>query len=401
KNNGACSDGLFCDGTEVCTATGCASGPAPNCNDNVPCTTDVCDELHLSCVHTPSNASCSDGKFCDGVEVCDLTLGCKAGPAPNCNDHVACTTDACSEATKACTHAPSNALCSDGQFCDGVETCSPTTGCQPGTPPNCNDGVVCTADACDETHDTCAHTPSNASCSDGQFCDGTETCSPSKGCQPGTPPNCNDGVVCTVDLCDEAHDRCTNTENDSLCSDNMFCDGIESCNALTGCKEGTPPNCADNVDCTQDFCDETTHSCGHLEHDERCSDGLFCNGAERCDDMFGCLFGVPPICSDNFTCTTDTCSEDMDKCVHVGDTTACGDGVVQTACGEECDPGDHEICDNFIDDDGDGKIDCADEDCEQGVATCDVDCVLRQSCVVLSRDPAIISFPMGNRAVDA
>ncbi len=507
RRNSACSDGLFCNGTEVCTATGCEAGTPPNCNDSVTCTADVCDELLLRCVHTPNNASCSDGNFCDGVEVCDAVQGCKAGPPPNCNDNISCTADSCSEANKACVHNPNNSLCNDGQFCDGVETCSPSQGCVPGTPPNCNDNVTCTADSCDEAHDTCAHspnngacsdgefcngieicsptqgcqpgtgpscndnvdcttdvcvesndtcshtpsnakcsdglfcdgvevcsptqgcqpgtspncsdnvdcttdacvesndtcshTPSNAFCSDGLFCDGIEICSPTKGCQPATPPNCNDDVSCTVDVCDEQNDRCSHTADHSLCSNNLFCDGIESCNPLNGCHEGTPPNCADNVDCTQDYCDEVTHGCGHLTHDERCTDGLFCNGAEVCDALTGCHPGTPVVCSDGITCTTDTCSETADMCVHVGDNTSCGNCVLEAACGEECDPCDHEICDNFIDDDGDGLIDCADPDCEMGVASCDVDCVLRNSCVVLSRDPAVISFPTGgDRSVD-
>jgi hypothetical protein len=38
--------------------------------------------------------------------------------------------------------------CSDGDVCDGEETCDPTTGCQEGTPLVCDDGDACTTDTC-------------------------------------------------------------------------------------------------------------------------------------------------------------------------------------------------------------------------------------------------------------
>ena len=47
-----CSDGLFCNGAEVCTAGNCARGPAP-CVDANPCTTDSCTENTDTCSFTP------------------------------------------------------------------------------------------------------------------------------------------------------------------------------------------------------------------------------------------------------------------------------------------------------------------------------------------------------------
>ena len=43
-----------------------------------------------------------------------------------------------------CDHAPTDATCSDGLFCNGDETCDAINGCEAGSPPNCNDGVTCT-----------------------------------------------------------------------------------------------------------------------------------------------------------------------------------------------------------------------------------------------------------------
>ncbi len=147
--NPECDDGLFCNGAETCVATVCQAGTAPNCADSVACTTDTCNETTDSCDHTANNAACTDGLFCNGTETCNVTLGCQAGTAPNCADSVACTTDSCNEATDTCDHAANNAVCDDGLFCNGAETCSVTLGCQTGTDP-------CSGAACDEGTDTCA-----------------------------------------------------------------------------------------------------------------------------------------------------------------------------------------------------------------------------------------------------
>lgn len=52
--------------------------------------------------------------------------------------------------------------------------------------------------------------------------------------------------------------------------------------------------------------------------DGECSDGRFCNGAERCDGSTSqCREGRPPECFDGDPCTTDGCSEAGGGCVFV------------------------------------------------------------------------------------
>jgi hypothetical protein len=50
-----CSDGVFCNGAELCRAPGgaCAPGPLPDCDDREPCTIDSCDTGRDACVATP------------------------------------------------------------------------------------------------------------------------------------------------------------------------------------------------------------------------------------------------------------------------------------------------------------------------------------------------------------
>ncbi len=326
-NNALCNDGNYCNGVETCHPTqGCKPGTPVNCSDGVSCTTDTCNEANDTCVHTPNNASCNDGQFCNGTETCHLTQGCKAGTPPNCNDGIGCTADACNESNDSCTHKPNNAACSNGQFCDGTETCHATQGCKPGTAPNCSDGFSCTADSCNENTDSCNHVANNALCSDGLFCNGSEICNLTQGCKPGTPPNCADSVSCTTDACNEANDTCTHTPNNAPCSDGLFCNGAEVCHAVNGCKPGTPPNCSDGISCTEDACNEAGDTCTHKPKNNLCDNGLFCDGSEVCNLTQGCKPGTAPNCADSVNCTIDSCDEDNNTCKHVPSNALCTDG---------------------------------------------------------------------------
>ncbi len=113
--------------------------------------------------------------------------------------------------------------CDDGVFCNGGEFCDTgaTGQCQPGTPPDCDDGVACTTDMCDTATDMCVNTPDDAQCDDGAFCNGVETCDPNNDCQAGTPVDCDDGDICTDDSCNEQTDQCDNIfdpDNDPSCN---------------------------------------------------------------------------------------------------------------------------------------------------------------------------------------
>lgn len=117
-----CSDGLYCNGTETCVAGVCQAGTPINCSDGVACTVDSCDETVDACVNTPDNALCNDGVYCNGAETCNATLGCQLGAQVVCNDGNECTTDTCSEALKSCvyTNLPDNATCTNGVCCSGI-----------------------------------------------------------------------------------------------------------------------------------------------------------------------------------------------------------------------------------------------------------------------------------------
>ena len=188
-----CNDGLFCNGSEVCNAGSCESGAAVTCDDGVSCTVDSCNEGTDSCDFVATNSLCDNGLFCDGAETCDAVAGCQAGTAVSCDDGVSCTVDSCNEGTDSCDNAPDDSACDNGLFCDGSETCNVSTGCEAGSDP-------CAGGFCDEVGDICFECNVDADCDDGAFCNGAETCNAGS-CQAGSDP-------CPGQSCDEGGDIC-------------------------------------------------------------------------------------------------------------------------------------------------------------------------------------------------
>ena len=51
-----CDDGIFCNGTETCSATVCQPGTPPTCDDSLACTVDTCDVSRDRCANTAVDA---------------------------------------------------------------------------------------------------------------------------------------------------------------------------------------------------------------------------------------------------------------------------------------------------------------------------------------------------------
>lgn len=297
--------------TVSCTSDG-------ECNDGVDCTADSCNLTTGICTNAGDDAACDNGLFCDGEEFCDALRGCRAGFRPDCEDGVDCTYDECDAAADVCVNPPDDGFCDDGEFCNGAEVCDVRLDCQAGAPPTCDDGVGCTVDFCDPRTDACANEVDDSLCDDGRWCNGAESCDAVRDCQAGAAANCDDGVGCTVDSCDEAVDSCVNDVDDSLCDDGRFCNGFETCDAAQGCLNGTAPDCSDGVGCTQDACDAVLDECVNTPDDGACDNGVFCDGAEVCDPNLGCQGGDAPCAA--------LCRESDDRCVECLSNTDCDDG---------------------------------------------------------------------------
>ncbi|MCP4247474.1 MAG: hypothetical protein GY778_10540, partial [bacterium] len=190
-------------GIDAVKITTVACSGAESCSDGILNQDEVridCGGVCPACTCTADGA-CDNGDFCDGAETCDAFGECAAGTAVDCDDGVACTDDSCNEGTDSCDNLANEADCDNGDFCDGAETCDAALDCQAGTAVDCDDSVGCTDDSCNEGTDSCDNVANDANCDNGDFCDGAETCDAALDCQAGSDP-------CPGQLCDEVNDVC-------------------------------------------------------------------------------------------------------------------------------------------------------------------------------------------------
>jgi hypothetical protein len=310
----SCADADHCNGEETCSADArCTSGTPSRVDDGNPCTMDACTASGGT-THTPlpAGTSCDDGDPCNGVSTCSAATACTPGPPPIIDDKNPCTLDQCS-AANGVTHVPvpPGTSCSDGDPCNGAEVCSAGGACQPGVPLPVDDGNRCTADSCDRVLGV-VHQPvaGGTSCSDGNECNGSETCDGVGVCRPGPIPSVSDANPCTTDGCDPAlgvvHQP---VSAGTPCSDGNACNGEETCDASGTCRPGASPPTDDGNPCTVDSC--TAASGVHHEPatpGAPCGSGNACSGSAACDGQGGCVPGAAPALDDGNPCTTDTCS---------------------------------------------------------------------------------------------
>jgi len=372
-NDSQCSDGRACNGREICLGGACAPGPQPSCNDIDPCTQDICAEPNGSCLHpaapdnTPcgpglvclagvcsgpprctNNADCSDGSACNGQEFC-VSGQCVPGIPQFCEDTNPCTGEVCNEPFGTCTFptlpngTPCDAAgrvclagicgapptcttqqdCNDGLACNGTEFCVNGT-CLPAPPVVCNDNNPCTQSQCAEPFGVCTNPPvpdgtlcdsdgrvckagvcgsplctTNSDCDDGLQCNGAERCV-GGACIPGPSMLCVDGNRCTSDQCVEPFGLCLNppVANGTICDTNGGTCENGVCNGTPGCRSDTD-----------------------------CTDGIVCNGNERCVGGL-CTTGPAIGCGDANACTLDSCIEPFGVCDHrsLPNGTICGVG---------------------------------------------------------------------------
>ena len=260
-------DGLWCNGEEVCDNGTCAHAGV-DCDDEVSCTDDGCDEEADACTHEPNHGLCADDDACNGDETCDSAEGCQEGTALVCDDNDVCNGNETCDSAEGCREGTA-LVCDDGDACNGAEICDSVTGCQTGTDLVCDDNDVC---------------------------NGTETCDSAEGCREGTALVCDDGDACNgAETCDSVEGCQAGT--DLVCDDNDVCNGVESCDSVGGCVGGSAPLV--------------------------CDDGVFCNGVEICDPVNGCGDGADPLCDDGIPCTIDSCDVGSDECLHENNLGGC------------------------------------------------------------------------------
>jgi len=188
----------------------------------------------------------------------------------------------------------------------------------------------------------CSSTSSNGgSCDDGNICTVSDKCN--KGVCAGSPRDCSDPYDCTDDACNTTT-GCTHTPQNSKCADLFPCTD-ESCSVDSGCViTEFNERCDDLVDCTDNYCDKNS-GCVYIPNDSKCNDNIDCTN-DYCDAKEGCKF-VPDDtrCDDGVACTTDRCDAVL-KCVNTPSDMACDDGIECTidVCSQKDD------CSNTVDD---------------------------------------------------
>lgn len=215
---------------------------------------------------------------------------------------------------------------------------------------------------------------SDADCDDGVFCNGLESCF-GEVCIEGEPVACaDDGLFCNgEEVCNEATLGCGSTG--SPCGAGEMCDeAVDQC--ISQCGNGV---CDPGENCTSCPADCISGSGGGS-----CSacfkgacDGI-CHPVKEGPDCSDCL---PFYCCGDGVCEVE---ENSGNCLVDCPVTICGDGICspgedRCGCPSDCGSPGPEICDNGIDDDCDGSIDCGDSDCAAAAACLCLD--KNQACV--------------------
>jgi len=322
-NSKPCSDGSKCTTNDVCGSGKCKPGPAHSCDDANGCTNDSCNPT-TGCKHIHNTLPCGDSDACTQKGACSAGK-CKPGAKLACNDNNPCTEDIC-DVKNGCTK-PKKGPCSDNNACTNGDVCSAGK-CKPGNMIKCDDGNVCTTDAC-SAQKGCVYAQNTLVCDDGNSCSKDDKCDGGK-CKgkDDSGKNCDDNNPCTTVSCDgkggckppvfkanttkcDDDDACTTA---GTCTDGK-CDGIASID----CNDGNP--------CTIDTCTKSA-GCKHANNTAPCDDGNPCTAGDKCSSGT-CQAGGG--CADNAVCTL---SGDVGKCVckagHVGDGKKCSE------CKKDC-----------------------------------------------------------------
>jgi len=370
---GSCDDGNPCTAADHCAQGACVGDPVI-CEDENPCTDNVCTEVG-GCEYPPKEGSCDDGdpctlgdhclggqcsgepvqcdctkdedclaledgNLCNGSLVCDALkppYKCVVSPETvvTCPQpegaNAFCLQSACAPATGECSFEPAHEelLCDDGDNCTYDSRCAQGS-CSGGLDVNCNDGNPCTDDAC-EAGVGCVSTDNSAACSDGDTCTVGDTCLGGV-CESGPGLDCDDGDACNgLEGCDAGTGCQAGVPLD--CDDGKMCNGWETCDPATGCQVGVPLVCDDGDPCTNDSCDDQSGCAFVASAGNECDDGDACTELDVCLDGV-CVGSGEKACADNDPCTDNYCDPTV-GCVTKLNEAFCNDGNVCTT-GDHC-----------------------------------------------------------------
>lgn len=340
-----CSNGNFCDGTQLCHNGVCISTEPPSCDDHNECTVDFCSNGAGRCQHEPKalGTACTfDDDLCYEEAYCDPFGQClpfspyiePCDEAPPCYVSVGCDDE-----TGLCKYIPME----DGTGCDDGNACTDNDMCWQGhcfgdpivlpqiesafifgeciIPPVCNPLTGEWA---------IRFEPIGMPCNDGKFCTGNDHCDGRGNCV-GVSDN-----ICSLYL-EEFDSQCKElvcSEEERACIVRHFDDGTECstgvardvCSGRDVCSNG---ECVRKYAGYETICrpDDCT-GCDVAEHCSGCSDACpfdakVLDGTECPDDFFcmdshclggKCKLDTPVVCPSS-ECMTGYCNEATKECL--------------------------------------------------------------------------------------
>ncbi len=380
-----CDDGDPCTLDDVCSQGECA-GPRPFECPEVQCQgPGTCNSTTGECSYVPL----ADGDPCDDMNPCTQRDVCSRGECRGLDPIDCSPVDTC-HYTGTCN--PATGLCDwparpDGTTCDDSNACTSGTTCTDGV---CTNGTSTYCPPVNNCHFEGVCDPSTGICSqpkkdDGTLCTDSNACSFNDQCLNGvcggTTYTCNDSRSCTTDTC-LGDGQCTFTVNTNYCLIDSYCRPQGQTNPLNMCQvcnhemldsgwspnegapcndqlsntkndicvgttcQGTPYDCSDNLDCTEDICDGlgganhyvmtgycvidgacfANSAVNPLNPCQKCStsikndswsnvnDGVVCDDGEACSYHDTCQSGVCTgtaySCDDGLDCTITSCRGD-------------------------------------------------------------------------------------------
>lgn len=299
-----------------------------------------------------------------------------------------------------------NNACEGGQFiCNDVSGDGSGAGeCDcPGSDTTCNESPqTCEAD-CANNNNQCA---GNALCQYNRFvydpgdeggfincvvdccsaaCDPGDQDGGQSDCEPNQNFPCIEGTCLETGFCEFTQtEGCCDSDDD--CTDGLFCTGEETCDEQTNtCQEGTAVVCDDQIDCTEDACDEDINACAFTPDNNNCDDQTCCT-QDTCDPQTGCANDLIDVDQDGVgvECSEPLFANNAQRPLQIS-CNDCDDGDPNNF------PGNPEACTDGQDNDCDGDVDCDDSDCADHP---DCECDGPEDCPVpdnTCRDPACVS----------
>jgi hypothetical protein len=275
-----CTDRTMCDDGDPCTADECVGGECDNmtepdatdCGGGMSCCGGSCRETLIdpaacgeSCRNCGDHAICTAGacdcllpyRDCDGDGLCETNTDLDPMNCGACDRECTRPTPSCIGGTcVACSRASD--CPDDGLACTGSPTCGGAGLCRYDVTTGCLIAGSCVAEgatdptgmcrSCNPSVDPMAYTvsPDGASCNDGVFCNGADSCA-------GGACTGHAGYPCGGDDCDESGDRCI------ACGDfGEPCCGGSGCVVPGGgcceCYGGLCLECGTHSDCPGPFC---------------------------------------------------------------------------------------------------------------------------------------------------